>query len=509
MPNDEDILEALRCSIDLVSLVYICRLYIKLSTFRSTILPSTARTHLIKQAVNDRYASNHTIEDIMMIIRAVAVTADCKPCSLVYNHSSWYSLIYQWRKINNSSLNSMLKVYYLCDSFGFTYSIFFDYTCQLLHDQYPFQSFSRILIDRFNYEHQNNNIILQLIQLAKLFQCHWLLYQIVRFEFMLGRTQIVNLPVSLNRNELNYHFECYSGWWYHLFTTFWSRHKSIPNIKCSPSDCSRCVIVDGHRKCRRLVCSFKNVVDTSIEEMTAFETGCPYTPCRRTESSNSVDLVYCRYHQPSILLSPSINLQKAGDMAAEFSKWDRDFLSEHKVQCQNYRNDSEEIKKNKTYGILASYHPCGVAVGFTEAIKAEAKKNNKNSSRKDQGPTSSLSPTMISSNNNNNNNNSSSSLPSTSLSYEILLEHNKMLQEDIRRLRDENEYLKNKLMSKPTDDATGFSLEIPRLIINEPNVLVKLFHPKQKETPNYILNNAMGNVFSTARRQEKKQLFCY
>ncbi|CAF1557575.1 unnamed protein product, partial [Rotaria sordida] len=62
---------------------------------------------------------------------------------------------------------------------------------------------------------------------------------------------------------------------------------------------------------------------------------------------------------------------------------------------------------------------------------------------------------MISSNNNNNNNNnnSSSSLPSTILSYKILLEHNKMLQEDIRRLRDENEYLKNKLMSKPTDDA--------------------------------------------------------
>ena len=29
------------------------------------------------------------------------------------------------------------------------------------------------------------------------------------------------------------------------------------------------------------------------------------------------------------------------------------------------------------------------------------------------------------------------------MSYEILLEHNTMLQENIRRLRDENEYLKN------------------------------------------------------------------
>ncbi len=54
-----------------------------------------------------------------------------------------------------------------------------------------------------------------------------------------------------------------------------------------------------------------------------------------------------------------------------FLERDTDFLSEHKVYCQNYRNDSEEIKKSKTYGILASYHPCGIAVGFTEATKAE------------------------------------------------------------------------------------------------------------------------------------------
>ncbi|CAF1414713.1 unnamed protein product [Rotaria sordida] len=391
MPNGEDILEALRCSIGLVSLIYVCRLYIKLSNFPPTILPSTARTQLIKQAVNDRYDTSHTTEDIMMvtnmieinkdminrvlllsdfnqniikldinhitmdvlndlilfpftnicinctksltsyryklihvidcfkIIRAIAVTAECKTCSLIYNHSSWYSLKNRWRKINKSSLNSALKIFYLCDSFAFTYSVFFDYTCQLLHDQCPFQAFSRILIDRYNYERQNSNINLQPIPLAKLFQSHWLLYQIVCFEFMLGRTQIVNLPVSLNRNELNYHFECYSGWWYHLFTTFWSRHKSIPNIKCCPSDCSRCIIVDGHQKCRRLVCSFKNIVDTSIEEMTAIEIGCPYTPCRRIQSSNSVDAIYCRYHQPSILLSPPLNLQKADDMAAEFS----------------------------------------------------------------------------------------------------------------------------------------------------------------------------------------------
>lgn len=415
MANNEDILEALRYSIGLVSLNYICRLYIKLSNIPSMILSPTTRTELIKEAVNNRYNHSHSIEDIIMvtnmidmnkdiinrilllsdfdknfitfdinhikidllndlillpftdicidcyksltsyryrsihildsfkIIHAIAVTAECKKCLLFYNHSSWYSLKSRNRKINHSSMNGPFKVFYLSDSIAFTYSILFDYTCQLLHDQCPFQSFARILIDRYNYEQQNNGVTFQVIQLSKLFQCHWLLYQIVRFEFMMGSTQIVNLPASLNRHELSHYFESCSGWWYHMFVTFWSRHKSIPNIKCSTSNCSRCVIVDGHQKNRRLVCGFKNVVDTTIDEMTAIEIGCPYTPCRRKQSYNSgifinynisnclrkqvilidelvlVDPLFCRYHQPSLGLTPSPNLQIAGDIAVAFS----------------------------------------------------------------------------------------------------------------------------------------------------------------------------------------------
>lgn len=41
------------------------------------------------------------------------------------------------------------------------------------------------------------------------------------------------------------------------------------------------------------------------------------------------------------------------------------------MQCQNYRDDSEDIRKSRTFGFLASYHPCGVVIGFTEAIRAE------------------------------------------------------------------------------------------------------------------------------------------
>ena len=77
-------------------------------------------------------------------------------------------------------MSSPVKMFYLSDSFGFTYSVFSNYTCQLLNNQSPFKSFCRTLISRYDYEQQNNGIILEPIRLANLFQCHWMLYQIVR-----------------------------------------------------------------------------------------------------------------------------------------------------------------------------------------------------------------------------------------------------------------------------------------------------------------------------------------
>ncbi|CAF1454237.1 unnamed protein product [Adineta steineri] len=115
------------------------------------------------------------------------------------------------------------------------------------------------------------------------------------FEFMLGKGEIVIMPDSLNRLELEQHFENSSGWWYHLFFIFWSRHKLLPNMKCDTVNCSRCVIVDGHQKSKRI-------------------------------------------------------------------QLDQQALANHKEECSNYRDDSEQIRKSRTFGFLASYHPCGVLI---------------------------------------------------------------------------------------------------------------------------------------------------
>ncbi|CAF5173348.1 unnamed protein product [Rotaria magnacalcarata] len=99
--------------------------------------------------------------------------------------------------------------------------------------------------------------------------------------------------------------------------------------------------------------------------MTSVEIGCPYGPCRKKQSSDTVNRTFCRYHQPSIHVLHSSHVTKACE------KRDQEYLHGHKEECTNYRDDSEEIRKNRTYGILASYHPCGVAIGYTEAVKAE------------------------------------------------------------------------------------------------------------------------------------------
>ena len=131
------------------------------------------------------------------------------------------------------------------------------------------------------------NRCLEAIYLTKVFELYWFLYNITWMEFMLGKDKMVIMPDSLNRSEIEHYFENSSGWWYHLFSVFWSRHKELQNIKCNTVNCSKCIIIDGHQKTRRIVCEFKNVVDTTIDELTSIEIGCPYTPCRKTTSNSA------------------------------------------------------------------------------------------------------------------------------------------------------------------------------------------------------------------------------
>ena len=226
------------------------------------------------------------IIDVSKIIRAVSVIMECKSCNLIYGHSSIDSLKSRRRFITHNSFNNQ-KIFYLCDLFGFTTSLLYDYTCQLMNSQSPFNAFIRTVLDRINYEQSGITQSLEPIYLTKVFQVYWILYNIIHYEFMLGTHEMVVTPDSLHRSELERYFENSSGWWYHLFSIFWSRHRMLPQRKCNTNNCSKCVIVDGHQKSKRIVCEYKNVVDTTIHEMTSIEIGCPYAPRRKDKTNNS------------------------------------------------------------------------------------------------------------------------------------------------------------------------------------------------------------------------------
>ena len=175
--------------------------------------------------------------DCFKIIRAVSISVECRSCRLVYGHASGSSLKNRWWKINVTTVSDNANVFYLADSYGFAYSVHFDSTCPLLNNRCPFKSFVRTLIDRYDDERQTTGID----------------FNVIRFgiEFMVGKTQLVVLPLTLNRYELNNHFEDYCNRGYRLVTTFWSRHESIPNIRCDSSRCSRCFVVDGGRSLQK------------------------------------------------------------------------------------------------------------------------------------------------------------------------------------------------------------------------------------------------------------------
>ena len=219
------------------------------------------------------------------VTNGLSITAICNRCSLRYGHSSVESMHQQTRRVTVPSMNSPVQVFFLTDTIAFTHSVLHDFTLSLLHSYAAFNGFTCTIIQHIARTQPTQRDFIPLDSLTKRFQTHWMLWQLIHFEFMLGNSSIVSMPSSLDRIAIDDHFEMSSGWWYHLFTVFWSRHACVPSIQCNPTICSRVVITDGHQKTRRLVCQFSEMVDTSIVEMGPIQTGCPLAPLRRTKKS--------------------------------------------------------------------------------------------------------------------------------------------------------------------------------------------------------------------------------
>ncbi|CAF1330572.1 unnamed protein product [Rotaria sordida] len=151
----------------------------------------------------------------------------------------------------------------------------------LIDDDSTFTGFCRSIINTLYELYPSSANFITPNALSQRFETVYILWELVRFELMLGNEEQVLLPLSLSPASRASFLEGFLDYYYSLFVLFWSRHQYVPNTKCDKQICSKVALCDGHQKCGRIVCAYSDIVDTSIVETGPINVGCPYAPMRR------------------------------------------------------------------------------------------------------------------------------------------------------------------------------------------------------------------------------------
>lgn len=154
------------------------------------------------------------------------------------------------------------------------------------------------------------------------------------------------------------------------FIYLWTNHQSI--VGSCGEHCSKCLIVDGHQKCRRRICAFKDVkVDTA--EIHDLKIGCCRTPVKSSR--------FCELHQP-------IQSQENSDTGApttsskavdkkEFKYYhNRSVTKNHRLSatgCRTLKAKSDDYVKGcaRSFGIIAIVSNCRIITSFSELYRSE------------------------------------------------------------------------------------------------------------------------------------------
>ncbi len=157
------------------------------------------------------------------------------------------------------------------------------------------------------------------------------------------------------------------------FTYLWMNHEQIIG-RCS-NQCSKCLVVDGHQKCRRRICGFKDVT-INTEEINQIVIGCCRTPI-----SNSK---YCDIHNgfvsDSIIVpEPTNNTRKKSLKRLKLSEKGRKLNKIDKLNATSCRTGKERsdtyIKKcSRSFGLIALIYNCKIITGFSELFRSETLK---------------------------------------------------------------------------------------------------------------------------------------
>lgn len=157
------------------------------------------------------------------------------------------------------------------------------------------------------------------------------------------------------------------------FTYLWMNHRDI--IGSCNDQCSKCLVVDGHKKCRRRICGFKDVrIDT--EEMKQIVIGCCRTPIANSK--------YCETHKE--LVSDYVdgvgkentsNEKPSEQLKSSFRT--RKVKNEHQLtatSCRTKKERSDDYVRKcmRSFGLIAVVYNCKIIAGFSELFRSETLK---------------------------------------------------------------------------------------------------------------------------------------
>lgn len=243
----------------------------------------------------------------------------------------------------------------------FERSLIESYTCQLLSNASSWQKF----VDGLNLVAFNSNLTEVKMEWRKKLAAAFLKYKIIEFELSIG-SSTVSMPSTASEFD-----EWIWNQFPRLLTSFvylWSNHKTL--IGPCAMNCTQCIIIDGHQKCRRRICRAKHV-QVSTEEFTSLTVGCCRTP--RLGSH------FCDLHQDlndnnDPTTTPTKQRPKKRRMMMK--KFLQKKYRQHGFGATNCRTMKEQPQKyiercSRSFGILAAVTNCKIVLTFSEIFRSE------------------------------------------------------------------------------------------------------------------------------------------
>lgn len=153
------------------------------------------------------------------------------------------------------------------------------------------------------------------------------------------------------------------------FIYLWTNHSTL--IGPCGSHCSRCLVVDGHQKCRRRICAHKDVTVDTVE-MKNLVIGCCRTPAtssrfcdkhRRMSSTEDRSVKTNTNRQP---VSKTLHRYHS----KKLNRVD-DRLNLTSCRTQKARSDDYIKKCTRSFGLIALVFNCRIITSFSELFRSE------------------------------------------------------------------------------------------------------------------------------------------